>query len=92
MIHIIFYFRQINVLIILNILKHRLNTGCPKKNDTIWYHLEHKWCHFFWDTLYMSSLEVSKLSFAKAQLYGLGFANATFYFSSFKLLVLFTST
>ena len=27
----------------------------------------------------MSRLEVSKLSFAKAQLYGLGFANATFY-------------
>ena len=27
----------------------------------------------------MSSLEVSKLSFVKAQLYGLGFANATFY-------------
>ena len=40
----------------------------------------------------MSSLQVSKLSFAKAQLYGLGFANATFYLSSFKLLVLFTST
>ena len=39
----------------------------------------------------MSSLEVSKLlSFAKAQLYGLGFANATFYLSSFKLQVLFT--
>ena len=27
----------------------------------------------------MSSLEVSKLSFVKAQLYGLDFANATFY-------------
>ena len=40
----------------------------------------------------MSSLVVSKLSFAKAQLYGLGFANAIFYLSSFKLLVLFTST
>ena len=41
---------------------------------------------------YTSSLEVSKLSFAKAQLYGLGFANATFSFSSFKSLVLFTFT
>ena len=41
---------------------------------------------------YMSSLKESKLSFVKAQLYGLGFANATFYLSSFKLLVLFTST
>ena len=41
---------------------------------------------------YMSSLEVSKLSFAKAQLYDRGFANATFYLSNFKLLVLFTST
>ena len=41
---------------------------------------------------YMSSLEVSKLSFVKAQLYYLGFANATFYLSSFKLLVLFTLT
>ena len=41
---------------------------------------------------YMSSLEVSKLSFVKAQLYNLGFANATFYSSSFKLLVLFAST
>ena len=41
---------------------------------------------------YMSSLEVSKLSFVKAQLYGLGFANATSYLSSLKLLVLFTST
>ena len=42
----------------------------------------------------MSSLEVSKLSFVKAQLYGLGFANATFYSSTgnYKLLVLFTST
>ena len=40
----------------------------------------------------MSSLEVSKLSFVKAQLYGLGFANATFYLSSFKLLELFTFT
>ena len=40
----------------------------------------------------MSSLEVSKLSFAKAQLFGLGFANATFYSSNFKLLVLFAST
>ena len=38
----------------------------------------------------MPSLKVSKLSFVKAQLYGLGFANATFYLSSFKLLVLFT--
>ena len=37
----------------------------------------------------MSSLEVSKLSFVKAQLYGLGFANATFYLSSFKLQVFF---
>ena len=41
---------------------------------------------------YMSSLEVSKLSFVKAQLYGLGFANATSYLSSLKLLVLFTFT
>ena len=41
---------------------------------------------------YMSSLEVNKLSFVKAQLYGLGFANATFYLSSFKLQVLFTFT
>ena len=40
----------------------------------------------------MSSLEMSKLSFVKAQLYGLGFASATFYLRSFKLLVLFTST
>ena len=40
----------------------------------------------------MSSLEGSKLSFAKAQLYGLGFANATFYLSNFKLVVLFTYT
>ena len=40
----------------------------------------------------MSSLEVSKLSFSKVQLYGLGFVNATFYLSSFKLLVLFTFT
>ena len=65
----LFYFRQINVLIILNLdlLKHRQN-------------------------IYMSSLEVSKLSFVKAQLYGLRFANATFYLSSFKLLVLFTFT
>ena len=39
----------------------------------------------------MSSLEVSKLSFSKAQLYGLGFENATYYLSSFKLFVLFTS-
>ena len=38
---------------------------------------------------YMSSLEVSKLSFVKAQPHGLGFADATFYLSSFKLLVLF---
>ena len=30
----------------------------------------------------MSSLKVSKLSFVKAQLYGLGFANATFYLSA----------
>ena len=29
----------------------------------------------------MSSLKVSKLSFSKAPLYGLGFANATFYLS-----------
>ena len=41
---------------------------------------------------YMSSLEVSKLSFFKAQLYGVGYANATFYLSSFKLLVLFAFT
>ena len=41
---------------------------------------------------YMSSLEVSKLSFVKGQLYGLGFANAIFCLSSFKLLVLFTFT
>ena len=41
---------------------------------------------------YMSSLEVSKLPFVKAQLYGLGFANTTFYLSNFKLLVLFTSS
>ena len=40
----------------------------------------------------MPSFEVSKLSFVKAQLYGLDFANATFYLSSFKLLLLFTST
>ena len=40
----------------------------------------------------MSSLEVSKLFYVKTQLYGLGFANATFYLSSFKLLVLFTFT
>ena len=41
---------------------------------------------------YMSSVEVSKLSFVKAQLYGLGFANAAFYLSSLKLLALFTFT
>ena len=34
----------------------------------------------------MSSLE--KLSFAKAELYGFGFADATFHLSGFKLLVL----
>ena len=29
-------------------------TGCLKKeNDTICYYLERKWCHFFWDTLYI---------------------------------------
>ena len=41
---------------------------------------------------YMSSLEVSKLSFVKAHLYGLGFANATLFSSNFKSLVLFTSS
>ena len=41
---------------------------------------------------YMPSLKVSKLSFVKAQLYGLGLANVTVYSSNFKLLVLFTST
>ena len=51
----LFYFRQMNALIILNILKHRQN---------------------------MSSLEVCKLSYVKAQLYGFGFVNATFYLST----------
>ena len=40
----------------------------------------------------MSSLEVSELFFVKAQFYGVGYANATFYLSSFKLLVVFTCT
>ena len=38
--------------------------------------------HVYASAKYMSSLEVSKLSFVKAQLYVLGFANATFYLSS----------
>ena len=37
---------------------------------------------------YIASLEVSKLPFVKAQLYGLGFANATFYSSNFKVFLL----
>ena len=48
--------------------------------------------HVYASAKYMSSLEVSKLSFVKAQLYVLGFANATFYLSSWNLLVIFTFT
>ena len=59
-----FYFRQINALIILNILKYWQNK-CQ-----VW-----KWANCLFP-----------------KLYGLGFANATFHLSSFKLLVLFTST
>ena len=48
--------------------------------------------HFFIFVKLMTSLEASKLSFVKTQLYDLGFTNATHYLSSFKLLVLFTFT